>query len=148
VTGLQLPLISAGGTSTAATLFVIGIMINAARHEPEAVAALRAGRDDKVNRLLRLPLPQPYVPSRIEAFRDRKRVGPPAAGKGPKAPPRKAPRKPDTPLRPAAGRKAARSARQSGGNAHARGGHHGSGQRYAGQRPTRRARALEGQRYG
>ena len=73
VTGLQLPLISAGGTSTAATLFMIGIMANAARHEPEAVAALRAGRDDKVNRLLRLPLPQPYVPTRLEAFRDRKR---------------------------------------------------------------------------
>ncbi len=60
VTGIQLPLISAGGTSTAATLFMIGIMANAARHEPEAVAALRAGRDDKMNRLLRLPLPEPY----------------------------------------------------------------------------------------
>ena len=69
VTGLQLPLISAGGTSTATTLFMIGIMANAARHEPEAVAALRAGRDDKVNRLLRLPLPEPYVPTRIEALR-------------------------------------------------------------------------------
>ncbi len=60
VTGLQLPLISAGGTSTAATLSLIGIIANAARHEPEAVAALQAGRDDKVNRLLRLPLPEPY----------------------------------------------------------------------------------------
>ena len=46
VTGLQLPLISAGGTSTATTLLMIGMMANAARHEPEAVAALRAGRDD------------------------------------------------------------------------------------------------------
>ena len=43
VTGLQLPLISAGGTSTATTLLIIGIMANAARHEPEAVAA-PAGR--------------------------------------------------------------------------------------------------------
>ncbi len=57
VTGLQLPLISAGGTSTATTLLIIGVIANAARHEPEAVAALRAGRDDRVNRLLRLPLP-------------------------------------------------------------------------------------------
>jgi cell division protein FtsW len=149
VTGLQLPLISAGGTSTAATLFMIGIMINAARHEPEAVAALRAGRDDKVNRLLRLPLPQPYVPSRIESFRDRKGVGPQAAGKGPKAPARKGARTPDAPLRQPAGRKAAR---QSGGTGRGRGGHHGSGQRYAGQRAgqgkARRTRALEGQRYG
>ena len=61
VTGLQLPLISAGGTSTATTLLMMGVITNAARHEPEAVAALRAGRDDPVNRLLRLPLPEPYV---------------------------------------------------------------------------------------
>src|SRR6185312_2310091 len=71
VTGLQLPLISAGGTSTATTLLMIGIMANAARHEPEAVAALRAGRDDTMNRLLRLPLPAPYVPTRTESVRDR-----------------------------------------------------------------------------
>ena len=76
VTGLQLPLISAGGTSTATTLLMIGIMANAARHEPEAVAALRAGRDDRVNRLLRLPLPAPYVPTRTEALRDRLRTRP------------------------------------------------------------------------
>ncbi|SPM32133.1 Bacterial cell division protein FtsW, lipid II flippase, partial [Mycobacterium terramassiliense] len=150
VTGLQLPLISAGGTSTAATLFMIGIMANAARHEPEAVAALRAGRDDKVNQLLRLPLPRPYAPSRIEAFRDRKRDGAPAsrkAPKAPKAPAGKASRGADKPLRKASGRTAGRPARQSGGAARVRGGHHGSSQRY-GQRPTRRARALEGQRYG
>ncbi|ORV92627.1 cell division protein FtsW [Mycobacterium interjectum] len=151
VTGLQLPLISAGGTSTAATLFMIGIMANAARHEPEAVAALRAGRDDKVNQLLRLPLPRPYAPSRIEAFRDRKRDGASAsrkAPKAPKAPARKASRGADKPLRKASGRTAGRPARQSAGAARVRGGHHGSSQRYAGQRPTRRARALEGQRYG
>src|SRR6185503_4050162 len=68
VTGLQLPLISAGGTSTATTLLIIGVITNAARHEPEAVAALRAGREDRVNRLLRLPLPEPYVPTRVEAL--------------------------------------------------------------------------------
>src|ERR1700756_519161 len=135
VTGLQLPLISAGGTSTAATLFMIGIMINAARHEPEAVAALRAGNDDKVNRLLRLPLPRPYAPSRLEAFRDRKQAPRGAAPKRSQAPTRKASRNPAAAPHRASGRTAARS----GG----RGGHHGSG-----QRPTRRARALEGQRYG
>lgn len=144
VTGLQLPLISAGGTSTAATLFMIGIMANAARHEPEAVAALRAGRDDKMNQLLRLPLPRPYAPSRIEAFRDRKRDGAPAPRKAPKAPARKGSRTADKPLPKASGR----PARRSRGAARVRGGHHGSSQRYAGQRPTRRARTLEGQRYG
>ena len=71
VTGIQLPLISAGGTSTATTLFMIGVVANAARHEPDAVAALRAGRDDRMNRWLRLPLPEPYVPTRVEALRDR-----------------------------------------------------------------------------
>jgi cell division protein FtsW len=131
VTGLQLPLISAGGTSTAATLFMIGIMASAARHEPEAVAALRAGRDDKMNRILRLPLPEPYAPTRVEAFRDRKRTRP----QPPNPPARKASRNPDPPLRPAFPRTAARP--------HPGSRHHGSG-----QRQTRRARALEGQRYG
>lgn len=74
VTGIQLPLISAGGTSTATTLFMIGIMANAARHEPDAVAALRAGREDRMNRLLRLPLPEPYLPSRVDVLRDRLRT--------------------------------------------------------------------------
>ena len=168
VTGLQLPLISAGGTSTAATLFMIGIMANAARHEPEAVAALRAGRDDKVNRLLRLPLPEAYAPSRLEAFRDRKRVRPqPPKGAPPRNGARKAPasarkasRKQDAPPRPASGRTAAQPARRSGGTPRVRGRghlpvageHHGSGQRYAsqgaGRRQTRRARALEGQHHG
>ena len=88
VTGIQLPLISAGGTSTATTLFMIGLMANAARHEPDAVAALRAGRDDRMNRVLRLPLPEPYVPSRVEALRDRLRSKPGTA----KAKPAKAAR--------------------------------------------------------
>ncbi len=144
VTGLQLPLISAGGTSTATTLLIIGIMANAARHEPEAVAALRAGREDRVNRLLRLPLPENYVPTRTEALRDRMRSRP-------GAPPAKPARKPD---RKAVGEKkrkphpADRQVRRSG--------HSGGGQRSgksvrqgAGQRDQgRRARTLEGQRYG
>ena len=136
VTGLQLPLISAGGTSTATTLFMIGIMANAARHEPEAVAALRAGRDDKVNRVLRLPLPEPYVPSRFEAFRDRKQTRPKSA----KAPVGKRPARLEKSQRSALPRAADRRGHP--------GRHHGSGQRYAGQRHTGRVRALEGQRYG
>ncbi|MGE0214353.1 putative lipid II flippase FtsW [Mycolicibacterium sp.] len=131
VTGLQLPLISAGGTSTATTLFIIGIMANAARHEPEAVAALRAGRDDRVNRLLRLPLPAPYVPTRTEALRDRLR------GRTTRTPANPPARRPGR----AAGR--ARAA-QPADRAADRAGHHGGRQR----NPGRRARTLEGQRYG
>jgi cell division protein FtsW len=140
ITGLQLPLISAGGTSTATTLLIIGVIANAARHEPEAVAALRAGRDDPVNRLLRLPLPQPYSPTRTEALRDRLRRKRPKPEPKPAA---KASRKPakDNRRKPHA---ADRPVRRSG--------HHGGGQRAsraAGQRHQgRRARTLEGQRHG
>ena len=102
VTGIQLPLISAGGTSTATTLFMIGLMANAARNEPDAVAALRAGRDDRMNRLLRLPVPEPYLPSRVEALRDRLRTRPggdPQAGPG----------RPQRPAKPAESARAAKS---------------------------------------
>ena len=64
VTGLQLPLVSAGGSSLAITLLMFGIIANAARHEPEAIAALHAGRDGRFSRLLRLPKPEAYSPSR------------------------------------------------------------------------------------
>ena len=144
-----------GWNINGATLFIIGLMANAARHEPEAVAALRAGREDKVNRLLRLSLPEPYVPTRLEAFRDRKRTRPQPTRSPAQVPPasrlnrpRASPsRKSDPALRPALPRTAARSRSRL-----AQGGHHGSGQRYdsqaAGPRQPRRARALEGQRYG
>lgn len=65
VTGLQLPLISSGGTSLVVTMFVFGVLANAARHEPEAVAVLRRS-DGPGNAWRRLGLrpPQPYrVPS-------------------------------------------------------------------------------------
>ena len=140
VTGLQLPLISAGGTSTATTLFMIGVIANAARHEPEAVAALRAGRDDRMNRLLRLPLPEPYAPTRVEALRDRMRsrvaTGYPTTRRPPgtasAAPGRRVRAAPIGRRPPGLGVPSACSGR-----------HHGAGQRHA-----RRARALEGQRYG
>jgi cell division protein FtsW len=134
VTGIQLPLISAGGTSTATTLLMIGMMANAARHEPEAVAALRAGRDDRMNRLLRLPLPEPYAPTKVEALRDRLRNRPQPA---------KQQRD-----------RATRSVKPRAAGRQTRSGHHRGGQRYTGQRHARtghgreRGRALEGQRHG
>ena len=60
VTGLQLPLISSGGTSLVVTMFVFGLLTNAARHEPEAVASLRKHGQGRVARALGLPMPQPY----------------------------------------------------------------------------------------
>lgn len=61
VTGLQLPLISSGGTSLVVTMFVFGMLANAARHEPEAVAVLR-GRNGhgRLTRMLMPPPPEPY----------------------------------------------------------------------------------------
>jgi cell division protein FtsW len=131
ITGLQLPLISAGGTSTATTLLMMGLIANAARHEPEAVAALRAGRDDKMNRMLRLPLPEPYSPTRVEALRDRLRSRPPAPKQTKAA--RQPPKQRRTPPKPV---------RHSG--------HHGGAQRHGGRRgrqtPGRRAGSLGGRR--
>jgi cell division protein FtsW len=146
VTGIQLPLISAGGTSTATTLLMIGMMANAARHEPEAVAALRAGRDDRMNRILRLPLPAPYTPSRVEALRDRLRS---------RLKPAK-PAKPAQPQRPADRKKAGRSAPPAANRRSSRsasktkvaGRHHGDAQRHTGQHGRAKGRVLEGQRYG
>lgn len=159
VTGIQLPLISAGGTSTATTLFMVGLMANAARHEPDAVAALRAGRDDKVNRLLRLPMPEPYLPGKSEAVRDRLRARSEAAKPARSArtakPARPARNPEKRPVRTAkAGAKAGTGRRTA-----ERAGHHGgaSSQRRAaaaqgraqhGNAPVRRSRTLEGQRYG
>ena len=62
VTGLQLPLISSGGTSLVVTMFVFGVLANAARHEPEAIAALRHQGAGRVARLLGLGAPRPYRP--------------------------------------------------------------------------------------
>jgi cell division protein FtsW len=156
VTGIQLPLISAGGTSTATTLLMIGVIASAARHEPEAVAALRAGRDDRMTRLLRLPLPEPYVPARVEVLRDRLRSRPqsPKAAKGAK--PAKAPKQKGKPDRTSSAGRTARSAKSPATGrpdrrSAQRAEHHGGGeQRYAGRPRPRgeRHRALEGQRYG
>ncbi|MFC8046915.1 putative lipid II flippase FtsW [Nocardia sp. NPDC057353] len=86
VTGLQLPLVSAGGSSLAITLFMFGIIANAARHEPEAVSALNAGQDGRVSRLLRLPKPEVYSPVKAEQARarsvNRRGPGRPPNGRG------------------------------------------------------------------
>ncbi|WP_216207840.1 putative lipid II flippase FtsW [Amycolatopsis aidingensis] len=62
VTGVTLPLISYGGTSLVVTMGLFGLLANCARHEPEAVAALRTQGPGKFGRLMRLPAPEPYRP--------------------------------------------------------------------------------------
>lgn len=66
ITGLPLPLISSGGTSIAVTMLAFGLLANFARHEPQAVSALRhetthSGRHGAVSRLFRLPPPVPHA---------------------------------------------------------------------------------------
>ena len=66
VTGIPLPFISAGGTSLLASFFVLGMLVSFARHEAPAVTAARRderrGRRSRLQRWLRIPVPQPYRP--------------------------------------------------------------------------------------
>ena len=63
VTGLQLPLISNGGTSAVITLASLGILANCARHEPEAISAILSSSHRR-RRWFSLPAPRPYTPER------------------------------------------------------------------------------------
>jgi cell division protein FtsW len=66
VTGIPLPLISAGGTSLLVTFFVLGMLVSFARHESAAVSAARRaerrGRRSRLERWCRIPVPSAYVP--------------------------------------------------------------------------------------
>lgn len=52
VTGIPLPMISAGGTSLLITMVVFGLLANFARREPQAAAALQAGGGNRLARFL------------------------------------------------------------------------------------------------
>lgn len=60
VTGIPLPLVSSGGSALVTAMFVGGLLANAARHEPEAIAALRTHGQGRMARMLGLGLPEPY----------------------------------------------------------------------------------------
>src|SRR5690606_25487733 len=62
VTGLTLSMISYGATSLVVTVLLSGLLAKCARHEPEAVAALRTQGPGKFGRMMRLPAPEPYRP--------------------------------------------------------------------------------------
>lgn len=57
VTGIQLPLISAGGTSAVITLGAMGILANCARHEPEAISAMASYGRPAIDQILLLREP-------------------------------------------------------------------------------------------
>ena len=54
VTGIPLPMISAGGTSLLITMVVFGLLANFARREPQAAAALQAGGGNRLASFLGL----------------------------------------------------------------------------------------------
>jgi cell division protein FtsW len=60
VTGIPLPLVSSGGSALVSAMFVGGLLANAARHEPEAIAAMKAQGQGRFARLLGLRMPEPY----------------------------------------------------------------------------------------
>ncbi|WP_375490281.1 putative lipid II flippase FtsW [uncultured Jatrophihabitans sp.] len=64
VTGIPLPLISAGGTSLLVTFFLLGMLVSFARHETAAVQAARKaqrlGRRSRLERWALIPVPQLY----------------------------------------------------------------------------------------
>jgi cell division protein FtsW len=60
VTGVQLPLISAGGTSLVLTLFIVGLLARFARTEPAAIENQRTQPRGRLTRLL-LPVPSAAV---------------------------------------------------------------------------------------
>jgi cell division protein FtsW len=72
VTGVQLPLISAGGTSLVLTLFIVGLLARFARAEPAAIAHQRS---QPRSRLARLLLPVPAAAIDPAPSRRRRRAG-------------------------------------------------------------------------
>ena len=81
VTGVQLPLISAGGTSLVLTLFIVGLLARFARAEPAAVEAECARARGRLSRWL-LPVPAaPVDPVRLRRRpEDRKEHRPAVSG--------------------------------------------------------------------
>lgn len=59
VTGIQLPLISAGGTSVIITLASMGLLASVARHEPEAVSAMQSYGRPLFDRIFLIGEPAP-----------------------------------------------------------------------------------------
>ncbi|WP_276921914.1 FtsW/RodA/SpoVE family cell cycle protein [Corynebacterium pyruviciproducens] len=59
VTGVQLPLLSSGGTATVITLGALGLVASCARHEPEAISSMQYNGFPVIDRILRLPEPSP-----------------------------------------------------------------------------------------
>ena len=78
VTGIQLPMISAGGTSAIITLGSMGLLASVARHEPEAVSAVQSYGRPLFDRIFFLP--EPAVRTVPPVRGTRPRFGEPVTG--------------------------------------------------------------------
>ena len=74
MTGVQLPLISAGGSSAIVTLASLGLLASIARHEPKTISSMQHEGRPLIDRLLFLREPKPYTPGQQQ--RDRVREQP------------------------------------------------------------------------
>ncbi|WJZ03158.1 peptidoglycan glycosyltransferase FtsW [Corynebacterium freiburgense] len=81
VTGIQLPMISAGGTSAIITLGAMGLLANCARHEPEAISTMQNYGRGAWDRILRLPEPVAPNAKRIKP-KEPARFGRPVTSRG------------------------------------------------------------------
>ncbi len=88
VTGIPLPMISAGGTSLLITMVVFGLLANFARREREAELALNAAGGSRVARFLGL---RPAGPEGRRVLRRRRAARPDGPGRTPRRTPASAP---------------------------------------------------------
>ncbi|MDK8305749.1 FtsW/RodA/SpoVE family cell cycle protein [Corynebacterium imitans] len=66
VTGIQLPMISAGGSSAVVTFGAMGVLASIARHEPDAVSAMQNYGRPRFDRVFRIPEPEPVLTTQPE----------------------------------------------------------------------------------
>ncbi len=95
MTGVQLPLISAGGSSAVVTLASLGLLASIARHEPETISSMQHEGRPLIDRILFLREPRPYRPGNDQRERVReqpKRYGEPVTRR--RQPPPGEPRSP------------------------------------------------------
>jgi cell division protein FtsW len=110
VTGVTLPLISAGGTSLVLTLFIVGLLVRFARSEPAAIEFERGRRRGRLARLL-LPVPTaPVDPVRPRRLPEERGTRSPAVSTGRTVVPARAGDR----RAPAPGRRATEPAREPG----------------------------------
>ncbi|MCP1386717.1 putative lipid II flippase FtsW [Corynebacterium sp. TA-R-1] len=82
VTGIQLPMLSAGGTSAIITLAGMGVLASVARHEPDAISSMQNHGRPAFDRMLGIG--EPKTPAQTRARRDAAAAAPSRAPRPPR----------------------------------------------------------------